>query len=45
MEFKAIWPIGPYYDYRDYGYVQSLQETLRRVTEMPQETTEEMADQ
>ena len=28
-EFEAIKPIGPHFEYRDYGYVQSLQETLR----------------
>jgi hypothetical protein len=30
MAFTAIKPIGPYYEYRDYGFVQSLQATLRR---------------
>jgi hypothetical protein len=29
MQFDAIKPIGPYYEYRDYGFVQSLQETIR----------------
>ena len=29
MTFEAIRPIGPRYEYRDYGYVESLQETLR----------------
>lgn len=31
MKFTAIKPIGPYYEYRDYGFVQSLQETIRNV--------------
>ena len=31
MKFTAIKPIGPYYEYRDYGFVQSLQETIRDV--------------
>jgi hypothetical protein len=30
MEFTAIWPIGPYYEFRDYSYVASLQATLRK---------------
>lgn len=29
MEFTAIKPIGPYYEYRDYGFVASLQTTIR----------------
>lgn len=29
MEFEAIKPIGPYYEYRDYGFVESLQQTLK----------------
>jgi hypothetical protein len=29
MRFTAIRPIGPYYEYRDYGYVPSLQETIK----------------
>lgn len=29
MDFEAIKPIGPYYEYRYYGFVESLQETLR----------------
>ena len=29
-DFEAIKPIGAYYEYRDYGFVQSLQETLAR---------------
>jgi hypothetical protein len=29
MEFVAIKPIGPYYEYRDNGYVGSLQTTLK----------------
>lgn len=29
MDFEAIKPIGPTYEYRDYGIVQSLQKTLR----------------
>lgn len=28
-KFSAIKPIGPYYEYRYYGFVDSLQETLR----------------
>ncbi|MEM9365902.1 MAG: hypothetical protein AAGD07_07880 [Planctomycetota bacterium] len=32
MEFTAIRPIGPYYEYRDYGFVESLQDTLREAT-------------
>jgi len=31
MGFDAIKPIGPYYEYRDYGIVNSLQETVRDV--------------
>ncbi|WP_417393174.1 hypothetical protein [Gimesia sp.] len=31
MDFDAIKPIGPYYEYRDYGIVDSLQETVRDV--------------
>ena len=31
MEFDAIKPIGPYYEYRDYGTVDSLQETIRTI--------------
>ena len=30
MDFTAIKPIGPYYEYRDYGFVASLQATIRR---------------
>src|SRR5262249_8132688 len=30
MQFDAIKPIGPYYEYRNYGFVESLQETLRK---------------
>jgi hypothetical protein len=33
MNFSAIKPIGPYYEYRDYGFVQSLQEAIRHVTQ------------
>ena len=33
LEFEAIWPIGAYYEYRDYGFVQSLQETLKKSVE------------
>lgn len=33
IQFEAIKPNGPYYEYRDYGYVDSLRETLRQVTE------------
>jgi hypothetical protein len=29
MDFTAIQPIGPYYEYRQYGFVESLQDTLR----------------
>jgi hypothetical protein len=28
MDFQAIQPIGPYYEYRDYGFVSSLQKSL-----------------
>ena len=31
MEFDAIKPIGPSYEYRDYGIVDSLQKTVRDV--------------
>jgi hypothetical protein len=30
MSFTAISPIGPYYEYRDYGAVASLQATIRK---------------
>lgn len=30
MSFRAIKPIGPYYEYRDYGSVASLQATIRK---------------
>ena len=30
MAFKAIRPKGPYYEYRDYGYVDSLQAAIRK---------------
>ncbi len=30
MTFTAIRPIGPYFEYRDYGGVKSLQETIRK---------------
>lgn len=33
MEFDAIKPNGPYYEYRDYGLVESLQKTLRKTIE------------
>jgi hypothetical protein len=33
MEFTAIKPIGPYYEYRHYGFVQSLQQTLKTALE------------
>jgi len=33
LEFDAIKPIGPHYEYRDYGFVESLQETLKRTAE------------
>lgn len=29
VTFEAIRPIGPRYEYRDYGYVESLQTTIR----------------
>ena len=29
MRFSAIKPIGPYYEYRHYGFVDSLQSTIR----------------
>ena len=29
MQFQAIKPRGPYYEYRDYGFVESLQATLK----------------
>jgi hypothetical protein len=32
-DFTAISPIGPCYQYRDYGFVQSLQQTLRLAIE------------
>jgi hypothetical protein len=28
--FTAIKPVGPHYEYRDYGFVPSLQATIRR---------------
>jgi hypothetical protein len=30
MNFTAIRPNGPYYEYRDYGYVDSLQDAIRK---------------
>ena len=30
MEFSAIFPIGPYYEFRDYGEVKLLQQTCER---------------
>jgi hypothetical protein len=30
MTFTAIRPIGPHYEYRDYGFVPSLQKTIRK---------------
>lgn len=30
MEFEAIKPIGSFYEYRDYGFVESLQDTLAK---------------
>jgi hypothetical protein len=33
MTFEAIKPIGPYYEYRDYGIVDSLQQTVRQCLE------------
>jgi hypothetical protein len=30
MNFTAIRPKGPYYEYRDYGYVDSLQDAIRK---------------
>ncbi len=32
MSFTAIRPIGPYYEYRHYGGVQSLQQAIRKAT-------------
>ena len=32
MSFTAIKPIGPYYEYRDYAWVPSLQRTIRNTT-------------
>lgn len=29
MQFSAIKPIGPYFEYRDYGFVDALKKTLR----------------
>jgi hypothetical protein len=29
MQFQAIKPRGPHYEYRDYGFVESLQSTLK----------------
>jgi len=37
MRLTAIKPIGPYYEYRDYGFVQSLQETIRDVAQTEHE--------
>ncbi len=38
MSVAAIKPIGPYYEYRDYGFVASLQATIRKsVKEAPGE--------
>ena len=34
MQFTAIEPIGPTYEFRDYGIVESLQETLRQMAEI-----------
>jgi hypothetical protein len=31
-QFQAIKPNGPYYEYRHYGFVESLQEMLRSAT-------------
>jgi hypothetical protein len=33
MTFTAIKPIGPYYEYRHYGFVQSLQATIQETTQ------------
>ena len=30
MNFSAIRPKGPYYEYRDYGYVERLQDAIRK---------------
>jgi hypothetical protein len=30
MNFSAIKPKGPYYEYRDYGYVEKLQDAIRK---------------
>jgi len=32
IQFNAIKPNGPYYEYRDYGFVDSLRETLRHAS-------------
>ena len=32
MEFEAIKPNGPCFEYRDYGFVDSLQDTLKKAT-------------
>ena len=36
MEFQAIRPNGAYYEYRDYGAVESLQDTLKNASASPQ---------
>ena len=33
MDFQAINPIGPHYEFRDYGFVKSLQNTLKESTQ------------
>lgn len=38
MDFDAIKPNGPYYEYRDYGIVDSLQKTMRDVLEESEST-------
>lgn len=45
MEFAAIRPIGPCYEYRDYGLVLALQETIRRSVNAPAGTHRRRQDQ
>ena len=40
MQFTAIKPIGPYYEYRDYGFVQSLQQTLKTAIGMDKRSSQ-----
>jgi hypothetical protein len=39
-QFTAIEPIGPYYEYRGYGFVQSLQQTLRTAIGMDKRSSQ-----